>query len=253
MKTVDFSRILNDSLQLCGLDRREFNDATFMQMRDFASTRLRIAWEHDRWPDLIRIQEVNVLEENDMYYCQKPTGSGEILGIWTENPLISTRGLGLDYTLYTTDTEERLVLQGQISTNVFIEYRIAPTDLFGEVWQSSTTYSVGSQCYFDAGSNSGTYQPVNGKPQVGNFYVCLTSNTNTNPNTNTANWQKVKIPYIFGNYVSRAVFADYLRSEGQLDSARIAESEAKTFLDMEIDKIVRQQGQIQKTNFIQPY
>lgn len=253
MKTVDYSRVLNDALQLCGLDRRDFNDATFIQLRDFASTRLRIAWEYDRWPDLIRYAETAVLEDNKMYYCVKPAGAGEILGIWTENPLISTRALGLDYTLYTTDTEERLVLQGENSNNVFIEYRIAPTDLFGDVWSSSTTFYAGSQCYFDSGSNTGSYQPVSGKPQAGNFYVCLQTNTNTNPETSTANWQKVKIPYIFGNYVSRAVFGDYLRSEGQFDSARIAEAEAKSFLDMEIDKIVRQQGQVQKINFIQPY
>jgi len=203
MKTVDFSRILNDAIQLCGLDRREFNDATFIQMRDFASTRLRIAWEYDRWPDLIRYAEVTALEDNNMYYCVKPAGAGEILGIWTENPLISTRALGLDYTLYTTDTEERLVLQGQITSPVFIEYRIAPTDLFGDSWASDVSYTVGSQCYFDSGSNSGTYQPVAGKPQAGNFYVCISANSNTNPATNAEKWQKVKIPYVLGNYVSK--------------------------------------------------
>jgi len=252
MKTVDFSKILVDTIQLCGLDRKEITDSTFGQFRDFASNRAIMAWEHDRWPDLIRYENISVVTAGDVYYCLKPTGAGEVFAIYDLNPINKTRARNLNFLIQHTDTEERLILNVDHPDGVWIEYRIEPVVFNGEKWDSTVSYQVGSQCYFDSGSNSGTYQPITGKTFSGNFYTCLTANVNTNPSS-SANWSKVKIPYIFGQYIARAVFADYLRSESQFDSAQFTEQEAKHFLDVEIDKVVRQQGQVQKINFIQPY
>lgn len=254
MKTTNFSRILVDAVQLCGLDRDEITDATFTQLRDFANTRIRLAWEYDRWPDFIRFYHATtVLEEDSVHYVLKPSGAGEIIGIYDRNPNANTRAINIGFSIVHTNTEERLVVNKGYPDGVWIEYRIEPITINGEKWNASTTYSVGSQVYFDSGSDSGTYHAVSGKPQYGNFYTCIASNTNTNPAQSSANWTIVNIPYIFSNYIPRGVFADYLRSEGQFDSARIAESEAQSFLDLEIDKIVRQQGQTQKYNFIKSY
>ena len=254
MKTANFSRILVDAVQLCGLDRDEITDATFTQLRDFANTRLRLAWEYDKWPDLVRYHYIaTVSEENDVRYVTKPAGAGDVLGIYDRNPNANTRALNIGFTILHTNTEERFVIGREYPDGVWLEYRVEPITINGEKWNASTAYSVGSQVYFDSGSNSGTYHAVAGKPQSGNFYTCITANTNTNPAETPSNWTIVNIPYIFSNYIPRGVFADYLRSEGQFDSARIAEGEAQSFLDLEIDKIVRQQGQIQKYNFIKSY
>ena len=136
---------------------------------------------------------------------------------------------------------------------MWVEYRTRPPELFGLGWQQGVEYKVGSQAFFDTGSLSGSYKPQAGRPFSGNFYTCIVNNVNRRPSEHLDEWVKIEIPYEFAPYVARAVFADYLRSEGQLDSARIAESEAQAFLDEEIDKISRQQGQIRRINFINPY
>ena len=253
MKTTSFSRILIDSIQLCGLDREEITDSTFVQIRDFANTRLRLAWEYDTWPDLIRFQTVTVQTSNDVNYVIKPSGAGEVYAIWFKDPNVTTRALNIPFSIVHTDTEERLVVGGNVSGALFVEYRIEPVVMTGDKWNASTAYSVNSQVYFDSGSNSASYHTVAGKPQIGNLYNCITANTNTSPAEATANWSIVKIPYIFSNYIARGVFSDYLRSEGQFDSARLAEAEAQALLELEIDKVVRQQGQVQKYNFIKSY
>ena len=253
MKTIDFSRILTDSIQLCGLDSDEVTVDTFVQIRDLASNRLKIAWEHDRWPDLTRYVERTVQTSNDVHYVTKPDDAGEVFNVWDRNPNVTTRAMNIDFRIVHTDTEERLVFKTSAITSVWVEYRIEPISLTGTLWNTSTTYYVGSQTAFDSGSNSGTLTQMEGRPFNLKFYKCITQNTNTNPSTNTTNWVEVKIPYIFGQYVSRAVFADYLRSESQFESATQAEQEARYFLDLEIDKIARQQGQINRINFIKSY
>ncbi len=254
MRTVDFNKILTDALQLCGLDRDEFNVQTFRQMRDFASARLRYAWEYDRFPDIIRYTSVStVTDANNVTYVVKPADAGEVLGVWDRNPISGTRAMSIPFHIWVTDTQERLVILRGYTEGVYVEYRTVPPEFKGNPWNSTTTYSVGSQAYFDSSSNSGTLQPVDGKDFTANFYECISNNTNTNPETSTTNWTKVKVPYIFGPYLSRAVYADYLRSEGQIDSANVAEAEAKAFLDAEIDKIIRQQGQYPKFKFIKSY
>jgi hypothetical protein len=253
MKTIDFSRILIDAIQLCGLDRTDITYDTFSQIRDFANTRIRMAWEYDRWPDIVRFSPITVQKDGNINYVVKPSGAGEVYSVWSNNPNETTRAINIDFAIVHTDTEERLILNGKVTDEMIIEYRLEPAVLEGDPWDSSTEYFAGSQVFFDSGSATGGLVQEEGKPFSGNFYVCLVKNKNTDPSINTINWKKVNIPYIFGQYISRGCFADYLRSEGQFDSAQTAEAEAKYFLDLEIDKIVRQQGQIQKYNFFKTY
>lgn len=254
MRTVDFNRVLTDAIQLCGLDRDEFNVQTFRQMRDFASARLRYAWEYDRFPDIVRyVLATTTTDANSVTYVTKPADAGEILGVWDKNPLATTRALSIPFHILVSDTEERLILLREYTDGVYVEYRTRPPELNGNPWDSTTTYYAGSQVYFDSSSNSGSLQPVNGKNYTANFYECLATNTNANPETSTSNWTKIRLPYIFGPYLSRAIYADYLRSEGQIESANVAEAEAKAFLDEEIDKIIRQQGQYPRYKFIKSY
>ena len=86
-----------------------------------------------------------------------------------------------------------------------------------------------------------------------NFYKALINNENHKPSEQPNDWAIIKIPHVFATYVTRGVYADYLRSEGQVENAKVAEQEAHAFLDEEIDKIARQQGQTRRINFINPY
>jgi hypothetical protein len=253
MKTVDFSRILTEAIQLCGLDVSEVTVDTFGQIRDFASNRLKMAWEHDKWPDLTRYTERTVQTDNNVSYITKPSDASEVFAVWDRDPNATTRAMNLDFKIVHTNTEERLVFKTSVVSSAWLEYRLEPITLTGTPWNSSTSYFVGSQVAFDSGSNSGSLEPVEGRPFSLKFYNCIKNNTNTNPSTNTENWVEVKIPYLFTQYIARGVFADYLRSEGQFESAMQAEQEAKYFLDVEIDKIARQQSQVNRINFIKSY
>lgn len=250
MRTADFSRILIEAIQFCGLDRDEINDPTFAQIRDFAAVRLRHAWEYDTFPQVIKFQEVAITQVNNTPAFELPSDCGTVISVWSKNPLSTTRNAQLTFLLNGT----KAYLTNSREDAVWVEYRTRPPELFGLGWQQSIEYKAGSQAFFDTGSLTGSYKPQAGRPFSGNFYTCNVNNVNKRPSEHLAvEWTKVEIPYEFAPYVARAVFADYLRSEGQLDSARIAESEAQAFLDEEIDKISRQQGQIRRINFINPY
>jgi hypothetical protein len=257
MKTVDFSKVLRDTIQLCGLDADDFNLPTFKQLRDFISVRLKLAWEYDMFPDLIRIESANVITEtvsnNTVYYVNKPTNAGEVVAIYNQNPYSGSRAVNIPFAIVGTDTIDRLMVSKNYTDAVWVEYRLIPPVLFGTPWNTVTTFRTGSQVYFDSGSNSGSLQPEEGKVNSGNFYNALVDSLNHNPATDTDKFAIVKIPNIFSTYLPRAAFADYLRSQGQFDNAIIAEKEAESLLDLEIDKIARQQGQIQKYNFIKTY
>jgi hypothetical protein len=249
MRTADFSRILFESTQLCGLDRDEINDATFGQIRDLASIRLRHAWEYDAFPQVIKFQELTIVTNNDTPAVVIPSDCGEILNMWVKNPLNTTRNEQVTFLL----NQSYAYLTKSLGGTLWAEYKVKAPNLFGNAWKVSTTYEIGSQCYFDTGSGSGAYKPSEGKLYAGNFYECIKSNVNRRPNEHLDEWKIIEIPHVFVPYVTRAVFADYLRSEGQMDSARIAEAEAQSFMDEEIDKIARQQSQIRRINFINPY
>jgi hypothetical protein len=249
MRTADFSRILVEAIQFCGLDRDEISDPTFAQIRDFAALRLRHVWEYDTFPQVIKFQEVLLTQVNGAPAFELPADCGTVISIWSLNPLSTTRNAQLTFILNGTKAYLTIAREGK----VWVEYRTRPPELFGLGWQQAVEYKVGSQAFFDVGSLSGAYKPQAGRVFSGNFYNCKVNNVNKRPSEHTDEWEKVQIPYEFAPYVARAVFADYLRSEGQMDSARIAEAEAQAFLDEEIDKISRQQGQIRRINFINPY
>lgn len=58
---------------------------------------------------------------------------------------------------------------------------------------------------------------------------------------------------MFASYISRGVYADFLRSEQQYEDAGKADIDAAGVLEQEYDKELRQQGQIRRINFIDSY
>jgi hypothetical protein len=96
--------------------------------------------------------------------------------------------------------------------------------------------------------------PVAGKPHYGDFWQCLEATTaGQSPATHPAKWTKKDVPYIFATYISRGMYADWLRSELQTEAAQVAEQEAQAMLDLEIDQIFRQQKQSIRINMIRTY
>ena len=253
MRTVNFSTILFEGIQLAGQDRHNISDETFAQFRDFANQRLRMAWESQDWPDLVRVAQFTVTASGGTVTAAIPADAGEVLNCYDQDPLLTTRAQPLSYRIYNDGSVVKLVFGSDPST-VWGEYRIKKPELFGDIWSSSIAYSVGAQAYFDSGSNTGTSMPVPGKPHFGDFWECLEATTaGQSPATHPAKWSKKNIPYIFGTYVSRGMYADWMRSELQVEASQIAEAEAQAMLEAEVDKIVRQQKQGTRINMIRTY
>lgn len=73
MRTVPFSTILNEAVQLAGLDRDFIPDKTFRAFRDLCSNRLAEIWRREQWPFLIAYRNVTSGREVSQY--QTTSGS----------------------------------------------------------------------------------------------------------------------------------------------------------------------------------
>lgn len=254
MRTTHFSPILFNALQYSGQDRHNISEETFAQFRDFINERVRNAWESQDWPDLIRVAQLVVTADvNGLVTAAIPANAGEVLNCYDRDPLVTTRATELSFRLYDNGTTQSLVFLSDPGT-VYAEYRIKRPELTGDLYSVSVAYAIGAQCYFDSGSNTGTYIPIAGKPHYGNFYNCLEATTaGQSPSTHPAKWQIVQIPYNFSAYAARGSFADWLKSELQLEAAQVAEAEAQNSLVEAVDIILRQQNQVNRINMNRTY
>lgn len=259
MRTTDFSTILFDAVNLCGYDLSNITEQQFRTVRQFANQRLRLAWESYPWFSLTRFVEATVSHDTttDLRTVPIPSDSGEIVGVYSRNPLTTTQAVYVSYALTAINNTETIVVNTPILT-VWVEYRTRRPEFNGELWSASVAYRANAQAYFDSESGTGTLMPVSGFPHAGNFYYASTTiPAGTKPLNNNgagdARWIKIAIPYMFASYISRGVYADFLRSEQQYEDAGKADIDAAGILEQEYDKELRQQGQIRRINFIDSY
>lgn len=119
---------------------------------------------------------------------------------------------------------------------VWLKYRLQRPLLTGCAFNAAAVYASGQQVYYTS--------TATGK---GNFYNCLATTTaGQTPDTTPASWSLVQLPYIFRQYLIRAGLADWLVSDGQEDKFATAEAVALNVLEMEADKLFRQQQQTQR-------
>ena len=116
MRTVNFSTILFEGLQLSGLDRHNIGDETFAQFRDFANQRLRMAWESQDWPDIIRVSQLTVDATTGTVTAAIPTDAGEVLNCYDQDPLLTTKAQPLSYRIYNDGSVVKLVFGSDPST-----------------------------------------------------------------------------------------------------------------------------------------
>lgn len=259
MRLTDFSTVLFDAVNLCGYDLSNITALNFRTVRQFANQRLRIAWESFPWFSLTKFVEQGVSHNTstDLRTVAIPADSGEVVGVYSKNPLTTTQAVYVSYALTDINGVETIVVNTPLQS-VWIEYRIRRPELNGEVWDANTAYHTGAQVYFDSSSGTGALMPVTGYAHTANFYVA-TANipAGTKPPNDVSGgdprWVKIEIPYMFASYISRAIYADFLRSEQQYEDAGKADIDASAVLEQEYDKELRQQGQIRRINFIDTY
>jgi hypothetical protein len=123
---------------------------------------------------------------------------------------------------------------------IWIWFRLRRPVLAGDAWDEDLFYAQGQGIYY-----VGTGGSI--AAGVGNFYM---ANQPTlplqNPETFPSAWDLVHIPYIFRSYLIAAGYADWLTADGQSSKAGQQEGLAYGYLELEADKLQRQQQQIRR-------
>lgn len=255
MRTTDFSKVLFDALQYSGNDRHNITSETFAQFRDFASARMREAWESNQWPDICRLSPFTAsVDANNVAFFTPVEEADEILAVYSRNPQETTKAVQLAYQVYDSGSERKIVINNQLVDGYYLYRKDCPS-FEGDLYSPTVVYFQGAQVYFDSGSGTGSFTPVLGKPHAGNFYICTAVSTTAgqNPNTHPASWTKIEIPYIFGSWMSWSSAANWFVSEGQIQEAATVEAKAMQVLEQEYDKFLRQQGQNGRINMTNTY
>ena len=242
MQTLKFSNVVYGVAQLAGLDRDNLPTHFFKQVRDLANPRMALASETEYWPDLLRISELTVTTTDSVSSIAYPTDAGEVLEVYSKNPRKTTLRSGVDFILYDDGTDSdtnsgKTITVFTTTSPLYVEYRIARPELSGDAYSASTVYANDGQAYYST---------------TGHFYTRKNqsgSETGVVPTT-TADWDKVLMPKIFENYLTRGIYADYLRANGQSDIAAAEDQNAEGIITLEADKVYRQQGQVRRTSVL---
>jgi len=120
---------------------------------------------------------------------------------------------------------------------VWIQYRQRRPVLTGDVYDATATYAGYQQMYFAATSGGS-----------GNFYTAYPFGVlpGFNPANSPGAWTVVPIPYFLRGYLIQGGYADWLTSDGQQDKAAAAEAMAASYLELEADKLQRQEQQVRR-------
>ena len=283
MRLIDFETILAQSLQLCGLDRTNLSLETFEQFRDFANHRLRVGFEYDMWPQLIRTTKMPVVHQNGKHFILIPADGtvvtdegtlkvdvGTVFNVSINDPRATGK---LNEVAFVHDEyevqvatgifrdQERILINDPEAAFAYVTYRIDCPELVGNLWTAGT-YLKEQQVYW-AYANNKYFAPTTGSSfagKKGNFWKPVLASTTQSPNQNnnttpatTDHWEKVRIPQFLGNYIIKGIHADWLRSELQIEYAQAIEREAMAVLDFEVHKAIVQQGFQPRLKFNQIY
>lgn len=254
MRTVDFSQVFFNALQFSGNDRENINDETFYQFRDFINYRLREIWESFPWVETTVLAEFTSTEENGVRFFVPAADADEVLSVHNRNPLATSRAVEGEFRVWQDGSLQKVVVPRDFTSGWYL-YRKSCPQLTGKKYDNQQVYFRDAQVYFDSGSNTGTYEPVLGRPHSGNFYKCVVESTisGDSPASAPAKWQKIDIPYNFGTPLAWGSTANWFLSEGLIEAAAAMEQKYEMAREQEYDKATRQQGQTQRLNMLKTY
>lgn len=231
-KPLNYKQVLNQVLNLAGIEIDTLPTTEWRLVRDLISRRIRFGWEAAKWPETCATEQRTVTQsggdEGNYIALNQPgqTEISEVFTVWNKSPKANTDVQSLAFYL-----SENGVQISATNTQVYVLFRKVSPTLTGELYSQNTAYVAGDQVYDNT---------------KGDFYTANTSvasGSDNSPNALPASWDVVSIPNIFSDYLIRGAYADYLRHNGELDRARVAESDARGALDHELLKLHTQQGQ----------
>ena len=201
--------------------------------------------------------------DNQQLLIQIPQGSLQGLAIYTNDPRQTTKAIPLPFIAedFADQTPQNFgddvnYLRTFNTSKQFVQYRLTPPRMFGLKYESTATYTAGSQIYFDLGQGNGNYYITDKtKLSSGNFFFAKTNVSAgvTPANQTSETWQILEIPARFRDYLANSVSADFLKSEGRAEEAVVLEQLAEAAIQQQIDVLIRQQAQNQRLNMAYTY
>lgn len=229
---LNYREILYQVLNLAGIDNATLSTIEWRLFRDFISRRIKFAWQAAKWPEVCLTEERTVTQsggDEGNYVALDQAGEnviGEVFQVYNKSPKSNQDVQELTWYL-----SENGIQIAESNATVFVQFRKTVPQLIGDLYTQALSYPIGGRVYDNT---------------VGNFYDANTpipSGSDNSPAASPESWDLLSIPYIFADYLIRGTYADYLRHNGELDRARVAESDARSALDHELFKLHQQQGQ----------
>jgi hypothetical protein len=227
VRTTTYEKIITGVAARMGLDpSAAILSSTRASLTEYLNTRIAIAWEWDRWPELCRIEqrspEISGEELSLSYEQAGQEPFGEIFGIYLDDPDKTLNPKEVGYSL----RNDRILLDPDIeASDVWVHYRLRPYQYSATSWSAATTYAAGDIV----------------RASDGHCYEAILAGSNVQP-PNGANWKQLPVPSILADYLKLSIASDALREDGQLDKANNEEYRAEGHLIRESDKIGLQVG-----------
>lgn len=192
-----------------------------------------------------------------------PEDADTVQGVYSRDPRTTTRTQEVAFIIedsgvasgYVAASEQKFLIT-QNTDSVCIEYSIENPVVFGDVYDSTKIYQAGAQFFyyrFHPASANHLY-PDNDRQMKGDFYSPITITTaGQSPYQTPSNYKLIPIPDLFKDFLINAMHSDWLKSEGQFETAMAAEQLAEKGLQDAIDKVLRQEGQVQRMNMQYTY
>ena len=216
---MKFSTVLNSVVQLIGGDSAEIDAATFRFVRDSATHRLRLWWSAAQWPETVRIETGSFV--NGIFdFPMSP--DIDAIEAFTKDPRKDVAALEIDF----SQDEENIYCTRDFD-DVFLRVK-QPCPVFsGEPATSSEVQAAGVDFYYDGDFwNGGVSSASSIASVVGN---------------------KIEMPNRAADYLVRAIYADYLRSNNQHEEAASEEQSAEGVLNIELERFFSRKGQTPPT------
>lgn len=217
---MKFATLLKNVVQLIGGDSAEIDSATFRFVRDTASHRIRVWWDAAPWPETVDIVAGAV--ENKMF-APPFVGEEDVIEAFNHDPRTDSRAKEIDF-----HQDVNGVHFKKNYDECYMRKKLVAPLFEGEPTAANTAQTSGVQFYYD-----------------GDFYNGSEGETAASIATDEAN--KVKLPARAANYLARAIYADYLRSNNQHEEASAEEQSAEGVLTIDLDRHYNRKGQTPKT------
>ena len=232
MTTFSYQEFLDRATSMAGLDSASLSTAERGWFDTWFNRNLSFAWQVSRWPWACSIDSRTATNNVILFTETGKPDIDDVFECFLDDPTAYRNARTVPYSI--EDGQIRIYYPSNV-TPIYVYSRKPATVVSGVQW-AAQSYASGVT----------VWNTVSG---VINYYKSNASVISTDIPGSSAKWDVVKLPRDILEAVSHAVYADYLRFDGQVDKATRADAEADAILALAIDKFERQNRQFPSTQF----